>query len=428
MNILVLCEHFAPINKTASFRTMALARYLPAHNITPFIVTASQADDVSKDNFAYDCPVIRVDCGITWLAEWRHKYAGSLFGKFCGLFDELLDNYSFYNPLRHLMPAAETILTQHKIDAIIVSAPNFSLIKTAQKLAQKYQLRWIIDFRDDWVTNEEVTGFTRFKYRLEHHIFRSYTAGANALIAVSEHQRQKLQLASGIQTVLFENGYDHYQTAELQDDKNKSSPIVLSENMVNLIYTGTIYQSQNLSYLSQILDRLDISLRQKIALYFVGSQSSDLQAFADKYNNIHIIPSRLSKTQTDQLLAQADSALYIAYQHQDGNPIKGVPSSKLYEYIKLQKPVFMAPSDNDIAQQIVSQIGLCLSSGTIEQDALMLEKLISEKQKNGKITRIIDQQSYETLSRSVITARLAEWLLTEFSPAITRTHSHNGTP
>ena len=416
MNVLVLCEHFAPSNKTASFRSMAFARYLPQHGITPYILTAAQAEngDAASDDF--NCPIVRVKCGTTYLAKWRNRYSGTIIGKICGLFDELLDNYGFYNPLRHLEPAAQDILNQNDIHLIIVSVPNFSLIRLAQMLAQKHHVKWIIDFRDDWVTNEEVTGFTRLKYQFEKHLFRNYIKGADALIAVSDYQRQKLWKKTGIPTKLIENGYDHYRASELEDDISPGTAVTLSQDTLNLVYSGTLYKSQKLAYLRQIIEKLDISIRGKIALYFVGSQTVELTILAHDYDNIHIIPQRLSKAQTDELLEQADGALYIAYQKQDGTVIKGVPSSKLYEYIKLHKPVFMAPSDNDIAQQIVMRTGLGLSGGSIDEDALLLENLTLEKQKNGHIKRKIDKTEYQNMSRKAITARLAEWLLGEFSP------------
>ena len=428
MNILVLCQHFAPSNKTASFRSMAFARYLPHHNITPYILTATQAETTNEDNHHFSCPIFRVNCGTTVLHSWRNTYSGTFIGKVCGLFDELLDNYSFYNPLRHLEPAASDILNQNDIDLILVTAPNFSLIRVAQKLAQKHKVKWIIDFRDDWVTNEEVTGFTRLKYQFETHLFRSYIKGADALMAVSEYQCQKLAKKTGIPTKLIENGYDHYEASELEDKDRTDAALTLSQDRLNLVYAGTLYKSQKLTYLRQILDKLAVSIRDKIALYFVGSQTAELTDLARDYNNIHIIPHRLSKAQTDKLLDQSDGALYIAYQKRDGRMIKGVPSSKLYEYIKLHKPVFMAPSDHDIAQSILMRTGLGLSSGSVDSDAHLLEKLVFEKQKAGHIKRKIDETEYQNISRRAVTARLADWLLADFSSQPSSASTRQGQP
>ena len=37
--------------------------------------------------------------------------------------------------------------------------------------------------------------------------------------------------------------------------------------------------------------------------------------------------------------------------------MKGIPSSKLYEYIGLQKPILVCPNDHDIIEQTISQYG-----------------------------------------------------------------------
>ena len=223
MNVLIITEYFFPSNRTASFRPMAWAKYFPQYGISPIFVTATpNAKDYDYEtlNVIDEKSIIRVECKQPFIRKLRYLFSGSILGRFFGLIDEAFDNYSFYNPLKQLRPAIQDALNQSSIDLIIVTAPNFALIDIARKLAKENHIDWVVDFRDDWVTNEEVTGFTKFKYRFEKHLFKSYVKGAKYLIAVSDHQRQKLEKLSGIKTVLFGNGYDFYDEASPQKPVN----------------------------------------------------------------------------------------------------------------------------------------------------------------------------------------------------------------
>lgn len=415
MNILILCEHFAPSSRTASFRAIAWAKHLPNHNINPRFITSTLAANPHVLPQEIDnTSIIRVDCGTTTLSRLRHRFAGSITGRFFGLWDELLDNYAFYNPVKRLAPAASNVIKQYDIDLILVTVPSFALLHLAKSLAKQHQVRWVIDFRDDWITNEEVSGFTRLKYRFEHHLFQSYVKGADCIIAVSDHQQKKLAEATNLPCFLFENGYDHYDNGKYNHNED-DSPVKLSSDCLNIIYTGTLYKTQNLNYLQAIIDGVAADISAQIAIYFIGANTPELVAFAQRNHNVHLIKDRLPKSHIDRLMQQADLALYIAYQKSDGSTIKGVPSSKLYEYIKLKKPVFLAPSDNDIAKRNLQKLGLAVFDDNQNDAIKTITNLAIEKTKLKHIHRVINQTEYEKLSNKAKVAEMAHWLLKRYA-------------
>ena len=139
MNILILCEHFAPSNRTASFRAIAWAKYLSHHNINPRFITSTLATNPHVlPQEIDDTSIIRVDCGTTALSRLRHRFAGSMIGRFFGLWDEVLDNYAFYNPVRRLAPAASNVIKHNDIDLILVTVPSFALLHLAKRLAKLF--------------------------------------------------------------------------------------------------------------------------------------------------------------------------------------------------------------------------------------------------------------------------------------------------
>ena len=59
--------------------------------------------------------------------------------------------------------------------------------------------------------------------------------------------------------------------------------------------------------------------------------------------------------------------------------IKGVPSSKIFEYIGLRKPILLCPSDNDILKEIVESVEFGSIANDIETCFNILEKKIMKK-------------------------------------------------
>ena len=54
-----------------------------------------------------------------------------------------------------------------------------------------------------------------------------------------------------------------------------------------------------------------------------------------------------------QIQQQSDLLLLLTHKG-----TKGIPSSKLYEYLSLQKPIVCFPSDFDIVEQTLKEIGI----------------------------------------------------------------------
>ena len=64
---------------------------------------------------------------------------------------------------------------------------------------------------------------------------------------------------------------------------------------------------------------------------------------------------------------QLSQTYYLVIGHEG---LKGIPGSKLYEYVALKKPVLLYPNDNDIIEQTLQDTGLgiiCSTSTELEE-------------------------------------------------------------
>lgn len=83
------------------------------------------------------------------------------------------------------------------------------------------------------------------------------------------------------------------------------------------------------------------------------------------------------------MLQKSHVFLGIAY-----GKMKGIPSSKLYEYIALGKPVLLCPTDQDLMEEILTESGLgffAMNSSDGKELLLELQNLYREVEQLSKM-------------------------------------------
>jgi hypothetical protein len=167
-------------------RTLKFVKYLPEAGWKPIVLTTTQATPY----YAYDESLL----GELWpLVEegkveiWRTDADPSI-GKKARLDGETLKLPSQkWQRLRskilqtirqpdsrilwkeHAIKKADEIFAQHKIDAIFTTAPPYTDFLIARELKEKYNVPYLMDYRDAWVANNVLnfylTPFHRAKAR-----------------------------------------------------------------------------------------------------------------------------------------------------------------------------------------------------------------------------------------------------------------------
>ncbi len=108
---------------------------------------------------------------------------------------------------------------------------------------------------------------------------------------------------------------------------------------------------------------------------FVGLESdppllAKVKKLVEGYEDFFKYTLRVSKQEA--IAIQFQSTVLLAISHKDQ---KGIPGSKLYEYLALQKPVLICPSDKDIIEETLKSTNQAIVTNNVEECINKLQEL-----------------------------------------------------
>jgi hypothetical protein len=195
------------------------------------------------------------------------------------------------------------------------------------------------------------------------------------------------------------NGYNNREIAQLKAEQ------VFQD--FTIVYNGTLYETQPIEiFLTGMKLFWDRNPNLPVKLYFLGLAANPEQAERVKklligYHHHVTITERVIRT--EGLVIQQKAALALLVSHAN---VKGIPSSKLYEYIGLQKHILLCPNDNDIIEDTLTQYkhsSICDSPEAVFELILKM----AEKHDPKAIHQIVSDKASEAFSRREHTKRLA---------------------
>ncbi len=413
--IIILSQNFPPVPRTSSYRAYAWAKYLSDYGFYPIIITClngTEKNNSIKYKEQYEVHFVACPAPFMKRLSKRLSTSSNRLLKFLGtLIKNLFENRFFYNHTYPLLNYAHHfLLNNNDISKIIATAKPFILFKFAFILKKKHNISWIADYRDDWSTSElfdkkSLGNFFARKFRKwDQGKERKWLASASLITSISPYYVEKICEFLGKsdgQSFVLENGY---LEEDLEVAKNKTK--ILFEKFT-ITYVGAIYPSQDLNLLLDVLKILEKDYAGQIKLLFVGTKFSKtalklIQPFRDT-KFIEVIP-RMSKK--DCLAIQLKSHMLLMIAHER---LKGVASSKLYEYIGLQKWVVLCPSDNDIIENNLKLTGQGIFINNLS-DVNQIRVFIESHLEGNFIEPHVNEKEWKSFNRKVQTETLAAHL------------------
>jgi len=381
--VLIISYFYPPCTLTAAQRPAGWVKHLPQFGYKPIVITRNWDVPLSKpeDQLRKAGDELLIEKTDTYevhylpyRASFRDRLFNSknLFLKKCSklftFMNSIGENYSNrFIPFGDFYDYAEGLIQKHTFTTVLITGNPFVQFRFGYLLTNKYHIPWIADYRDDWTTSEIIKPkgkFERFIHRLHQKAERKWVGTASLITSVSPVYTKRIANFVKVPGETILNGFDALLPKIALED-NQSFVIV---------YNGTLYDTQDVEgFITAIIRCIEL-FRDKIniQIQFPGicydpDQERRLKSLIHGYESFFLLTPRIPKEEVIYLQQKADLLLMLTHRGQ-----KGIPSSKLYEYLALQKPILCFPSDQDIVAETLLNIGV---GYVIDTEDVLFDKL-----------------------------------------------------
>jgi len=392
----------------ASPRIPGLAKYLPGFGWQPIIITVPLGEnpdssfgppnDFRKRNLV-------IETGYT-----SGKLMGTRVQKRLRRIKPLLRFlYRRYSEIAHYpdkeknwMPfaikAADELLKNENIDAIVSSSSPVTCHLIARKIKEKYRIPWVADFRDLWTQNHNYP-YSVFRKFFERRLEIETLSMADALVTISSPMANRLNLLhKGKRVYAITNGFD--------PEKMSMGKVDLTAKFT-MTYTGQIYEKQNTEKLLYALKDLisqGIIERENVEVRVFGPRSERLEKHAAEYSLTDIVKQYGVVPREVSFLKQRESQLLWQITWEDLRE-KGAYSGKIFEYLGANRPILATGGfGGDVVEELIKETNSGYYCPTVEDIKQTLPQLYSEYKMKGALTyqgnmEKINKYTYKEIAR-----------------------------
>lgn len=386
--VLVLSYFFPPCNLTASQRSLGWAKYLNKFGYYPIFITRNWEHHINgpEDMHHHSGKEIiheQFETHAVYYLPFKGNLRDRLYSKYgknrfnylrkALSFIELFGHHYFTSliPFSNIYYFADQYLTNHpEIKSMIVTGNPFEIFRFGYLLSKKHNVNWIADYRDDW--NTSTVNYSRgpldsMLKKLEINSERKYISSTHCITSISPVYTNKIADFNGVDGQVLLNGF-------FPEDFNHYLNLPFFEEFT-VVYNGMLYQSQMIEVFLDGFKKLADTYpehRNKIKLRFPGilflvEVAARVKNYMKGYDDMLIMTPRISRNEVLEIQAKAHLLLMVS--HKDA---KGIPSSKIYEYLGLGKPVMICPGDDDILDATFKPYNLgCIANNSEEAFELL---------------------------------------------------------
>ena len=410
--ILIISYFFPPCNLTASQRVFGMAKYLSDNGYYPIIIArnwdiqisypedilASSGNEIKIEKFEnyeiHSLPYkssLRDKCFRKSVKNKLFKPISKVLTLF-NLFTEKFTNY--FIPFSNLYSYSKKIIKQENINKVIISGNPFVQFKFGYLLKKELKVKWVADYRDGWYTRELVNpkkGFKGLVTKFESTKEKKWVGSAEFFTSVSKLYVDEISNFVQKKGYVISNGYDNIRKSNVSVDKT----------LFRITYNGTLYPEQPIESFLDVIILLvnDEEIKLHLMLDFPGLgfdpiQENRVKSYMKGYEENYNSSGRIPHEEVISLQQKSDLLLMISYGH-----LKGIPSSKLYEYIGLKKPVLLYPNDFDIIEETLQEVNCGIICDNKDELYHKLKEVIISKQRESFDINGINLDKVEFYSR-----------------------------
>lgn len=407
--ILLISYYAPPLNAVSSYRIDALFNYLIKYGYHVTLITRHWDIEYKewKDAFKLnnkDVQIVENENGnIIYLPytikpkEFSNRFINKVYylSQFInGNLQPELDTYKAFYPF------LSDFLVNEKYDLMIGSMPPNNTAKLLYKLNLKFEIPYILDFRDFF--NNSIFDINNTLNITDYLIknisifwLKKWSQKALFAISISKPFSEKIQELLSIKVHTITNGFENEKFGLKQYENNSKFTIR---------YIGSCSVKQDFKLFIDAF-HLFVKDKKEVVIELIGTMNKEIEdMFSSQIDSdfLNIKSTRVSKEKTIEYTESSDLLLFPTW-----HTFKGVYSTKIFDYIASNVNILFVKSDNDVIEELVRDTNcgkICLTKNEILD---YLNIMYKEWSSNGKIKYCGDKKKVEFYSRENQTKILA---------------------
>ncbi len=366
--LLIIAHSFPPRTSSGARRLIGFVRNLPAYGWEPVVL----APDICHYNDSAQEDLSEIPAGIEVVrtTAWLPRYADHLSPK------DAARNFILRKMGRYFLPdrvigwlpqslsAAKQLIKDAGCQAILTSAPRFSVHVIGLAVKRSTGIAWLADFRDPWTANPKFDQRHPLRQSIEARIEAAVIRRADGISVYSPLLAEYFIDRYGIPAAKFKfisNGFDRDIIGAFKEIKSQHR-----NGRLTLTYCGNLTGACGETYARRpdaFLRGLSRAIKQapglagRLKLRFVGSfpESSRRLLAALGLADIVQIIGRVSHRQSLEYQSLSDGLLLIngCIPELDRWVIPG----KIFEYLGMGRPILAMASPGSWSWQIINKTG-----------------------------------------------------------------------
>jgi len=398
---LIVAYYYPPLGGGGVFRSLKFSRYLPEFDYKPYVLTVKNSllklkDPLLMNEIPSEARIIR-----TFSFEHRIFRAPRHFLNISLKWFFVPDENIGWLPTA--VSKGSKLIKKNNIDVIFASGPVWTTFLIGYLLKKKTKKPLIIDFRDPWINNSNVSYPSKVHEFIEKKLEKTIMTQANYITVVSDLIKKDLIkrypfVASKIETLT--NGFDPEDFKNIAI-KNKTSKFTIT-------YTGSIYGLRTARSFLIGLKKLIIQnddLEKNIEVLFIGNYGAETARLVkelqlEKYVKLK---GQISHKKCLEYLISSDVLLLLITSKEN-------LTGKMFEYFASQKPIIAISPIDGLASKLIRSI----NAGTVipPRNIELVKKTILFYYNRWRNEKLFQPPNYsakiEKFDRKILTQRLSK--------------------
>lgn len=348
--VLFIAYYFPPLGLSGVQRTFKFVKYLSRFNWRPTILTISPGGYFAKDYGMLkeiedqDISIVRVGSKLEPTQIFKKKDAIEMPHEFVRKFSSRLSQF-FLLPdnkigwKKKAVEAGSKLLENEKFDAIFSTAPPYTDFLIGEELKKKFNLPYVIDYRDSWMDNPYNFYPTPLHRSIVSRMERRVLHSSDHIITINRRIKELLliryKFLKYTDITIIPQGFD---PEDFDIPENETLPRV---KKFRITYSGTFIDKRTPKYFLRAVAKLlkeNPEIRHNFEACFVGNFRKENEKIVDKLNlrDVVNIVGYVEHKECIKYLVTSD-VLWMMIGEGKGEDM--MSTGKLFEYIGAKKPI-----------------------------------------------------------------------------------------